>query len=86
VVVNRGPFLVQEQWLYSSVLQSVSSTRAVAVRYILIHAWYYSSVCIFVDFVPCVLQELWQCGSESSSVLGGRAVGLWLLVVVRAGY
>jgi hypothetical protein len=36
VVVNRGPCLEQEQWLYSSVFRSVLSTIAVAVSNIMV--------------------------------------------------
>jgi hypothetical protein len=39
VLVNRGPCLVQEQWLYSSVFRTVLSARTMAVNNIVVRAW-----------------------------------------------
>jgi hypothetical protein len=39
VVLNQGPFLVQELLLYSNLLRSGFSTISVAVSYIVVRAW-----------------------------------------------
>jgi hypothetical protein len=51
-----------EQWLCGSESRSVRSLRAVAVwSWIIVRAWYLSSVCVVVDRGPCVVLEQWLC-------------------------
>jgi hypothetical protein len=69
--VNRGPFLVIDQWLVGSGSLSVRVFRTVAVwMCFAVRDEYLINSFVVVDRGPCLVLEHWLCGSASRVVIG----------------
>jgi hypothetical protein len=87
VVVDCGPCVVLEQWLFVSGSRSVRGTTVVAVGYWnAVRVWFSISGCVVVDVGPCMALDRWLCGKGTCSARGTRAVAVWWCIAFRAWY